>query len=59
MDSFLNAAFYGCSSEVDDTWYIEWPNTLRGATSIQLCPGGQAAIGIYVQLLALQSVQFG
>ena len=53
MDFFLTAAFYGCSSEVDDTWYIEWPNTLHGATSIQLCPGGQAAIGMYIAKCAV------
>ena len=37
----------GCPSEVDDIWKIEWPSTQRGATSTQLCPGGQDSIGIY------------
>ena len=38
--------FDGCSSEVDNVWYIHWPNTQRGTTSIELCPGGQAVLGM-------------
>ena len=41
----LIVEFDGCSSEVDAVWNIKWPNTLRGATALQLCPGGQTAIG--------------
>ena len=38
--------FEGCQSEVDNVWYIEWPNTERGVISIQGCPGGEAAVGM-------------
>jgi hypothetical protein len=43
----INVDFDGCSSEVDNIWYIQWPNTLRGTTSIESCPGGQAVLGMY------------
>ena len=38
----------GCSSEIDNIWYILWPNTQQGTTSVETCPGGQAVLGMYV-----------
>ena len=49
----MYVAFHGCSSEIDDIWNIEWPNTPRDTTAIQLCPGGQASIGMRTLILLL------
>lgn len=40
--------FEGCPSEIDDIWYIEWPNTQRDMISVQSCPGDQATVGMFV-----------
>ena len=46
IQQFVIVDFDGCPSEVDSIWYIQWPNTLRGTTSIESCPGGQAVQGM-------------
>ena len=36
----------GCPYEIDDIWGIVWPNTPRGSSSEQRCPGGIEVLGI-------------
>lgn len=39
--------FDGCAYEVDNVWGISWPNTLKGSTTTQVCPGGvNVAVGM-------------
>ena len=42
----LAVDFDGCSYEIDNTWGIAWPNTQRGLSSEQRCPGGADVLGI-------------
>ena len=43
----LDDEFDGCAFETDNTWGIVWPNTQRGSSSEQRCPGGADVLGIF------------
>lgn len=46
-------AFDGCTSEIDNIWSIQWPNTQRGTTIAESCPGGETVLGMYILIISL------